>query len=81
MKFKVEDILNTYEEIKDTIYEQSRWTTYYERIFKVENKFYSWCRGEGSTENQENDYSYNEEVECIEVEPYEVTVIEFREVK
>lgn len=68
-----------YQEIIDT----SRWSIRYSMIFKFEDKFFSTAYSVGATESQdERPYEYEGDlIECIEVEPYEVTVTKYREVK
>jgi hypothetical protein len=61
----------------------SRWSTHHRLIFEVDGKTYESFYRQGATEQQdeapyENDF---DEIECIQVEPYERTVIAYRPVK
>ena len=68
--------------ISDTIYDQRRWSTMHELIFKFEDKFYQAYYSKGSTENQdESPWEYEDMVACEEVKPVQkmVTVYEVME--
>ena len=72
-----------YEVIYDNVEDSSRWSIQHEMVFKYDGKFYQTSYRVGATEYQdeqpyEND---NDEIECHEVEPYEVTVTKYRKVK
>jgi len=69
---KVEDIFDDSEIVHQEITSQSRWMTYHAIVIKVDGKFYAWNYGNGSTENQEDDYNWDDEVELTEVFPKEV---------
>jgi hypothetical protein len=66
-----------------SITDQSRWSTYYEAVFKnrKDNKFYMFNYEQGSTEMQECDPFYDDEVEPVEVEKTEVLVTKFVPIK
>ena len=54
---------------------QSRWHIQYEQVFKsADERFFRFYWRVGATENQDND----EDIYMVEVEPYEVTVTEYR---
>jgi len=88
MKFKKEFLLDELDLpwnddiiVKNEIYDQRRWVTSYELIFKLEDKLYRTYYDQGSTEQQEEGpWEWEDEVECKEVEPYEETIIAYREV-
>lgn len=63
--------------VEKNISETSRWSTYYDVVFKVDDKYYSTSYSEGSTEMQdESPYQYSGEWEEVtEVEPTEVMTI------
>lgn len=72
-----EDVEIVVNEIMDT----SRWSTHYTLIFKKDGKYYQTSYSVGATESQdERPWEYEDEVECVEVEPYEKTVIDYREI-
>lgn len=64
-------------------YDSGRWMEYMTCYFKApdDGKFYSFDWSKGLTENQEDEYPWgyygsgDEPVECVEVEPYEETVV------
>lgn len=58
------------------IYDQDRWHTYYEAVYKWDDKFFKLSWGEGSTEYQE----WDGDLVWFEVEPVEKTVIVFEPV-
>ncbi len=66
--------------IEDEIIDQRRWSTVHKRIFKFEDKFYQTIYSHGSTECQdESPYEdEDDDIECPEVEPYEVTLTKYR---
>lgn len=85
MLFKKEFLLEigidrNIEVIEEEITNQSRWSTHYRVVFKWEGKFYETHFSRGSTECQdESPYEYeDDDIECPEVEPYEVTVTKYR---
>jgi hypothetical protein len=60
------------------ICDQSRWSTHYRLIFKLDGECYETFYSEGSTEMQEEDpWEYEDEVECTIVEPVEVKIIQY----
>lgn len=64
-----------YNAIKDTITDQSRWSTYHDIIFEYNGKFYETSYSCGSTESQdESPWEYETEVECHEVQLVEKTI-------
>jgi hypothetical protein len=68
---KVEVLVN---EICDT----SRWTENYSLVFKFEGKYYQTYYSVGATELQdESPWEFDSEVDCVEVEPVKVTVIQY----
>ena len=71
-----------YELISNEMYDTSRWSIWYEMIFKFESKFYQTTYSRGATESQdESPYEYDgPEVECIEVKPVTKTIITYVEV-
>jgi len=73
---------DVYEVIMSEISDTSRWSVYYEMVFKFDGKFYVTYYSKGATECQdESPYEYEpEEVLCIQVEPVEVTVTEYQPV-
>lgn len=70
-----------YEKISEDLVDSSRWSLYYEMIFKDLNsgKFYSTSYSTGATECQdESPYEDDpDEIEVTEVVPTEVTVIKY----
>lgn len=67
--------------IENEIIDTSRWSTHYRLIFKKDYKYYQTFYSQGATESQdERPWEYEDEVECVEVEPYEKMVIEYRKV-
>ena len=77
-----------YEDTKDedfaqTIYNKvtdiGRWSTYYEQVFKIGDRFFKTHYSKGSTETQEESpYEYEGEwIEVVEVVPKEVTVTKY----
>lgn len=64
------------------IYDTSRWSNWYSMVFKYNDKFYQTSYSVGATESQdESPYEYDDdEIDCIEVEPYEEIVIKYRTV-
>jgi len=63
--------------VEDNITSQSRWETYYEAIVKHNptNKYYTVDYSRGSTEQQDNQWFYGNEVEFYEVKQQEKTVL------
>ena len=67
--------------IVDERFDTSRWSTHHSLIFKKDDKYYRTSYSRGATEQQdEGPWEYEDEVECVEVEPYEKTVIDYRKV-
>lgn len=68
--------------VRDLILDTSRWSVYHELIFRHENKLYVTTYSCGATELQdESPWEYDgDEIECAEVEEYERTVIDYREI-
>lgn len=77
-KFKREDLLSDdvlYEPLSDVIVDHTRWSVVHEIVFEREGKFWKTSYSTGATEIQEErPWEYEEEVECEEVEPREVTI-------
>lgn len=65
---------NDWKLIEEEIVDQRRWVTVYEGIFKhtPSGKFYSVDYEKGSTECQESEYFYDDEIEFTEVEQTEI---------
>lgn len=67
--------------VVNEIFDTSRWSTHHSLIFKKDGRYYRTSYSRGATEQQdEGPWEYEDQVECVEVEPYEKTVIEYREV-
>ena len=67
--------------IVNEIIDTSRWSNHYSLIFKKDDKYYRAYYSSGATEQQdERPWEYEDEVKCTEVEPYEKTVIDYKEV-
>ena len=64
---------------KETITDQSRWSTFYKRVAQRTSDFTYWSFSwqAGSTEMQETDT----ELQAYQVEPVEVTVTQYKPVK
>lgn len=82
------DRADDYDDVKDsqfavTVYnnvtDTDRWSTYYEQVFKIGDRFFKTYYSKGSTEVQdEYPYEYEGEwVEVTEVVPKEVTVTKY----
>ena len=71
---------DTVKVVSDEISYTSRWSVHHEMIFQVGDKLYSTTYSVGATESQdEQAFEYaDDEIECDEVEPYEVTTIKYR---
>jgi len=70
--------------VYDKITSTGRWSIHHEMVFQADDgKFYSTFYSVGATEMQdEGPWEYDPDpVECTEVEPVEVTVIEYHAVK
>ena len=65
-----------YEKVSYELSHQTRWSTYYEFVFKHDGKLWSLIWGEGSTEMQETPM-WGDTVEAIEVVATEVTKIKY----
>lgn len=78
-----EDHSPEYEIVSNELVDHSRWSLSYEMIFKYRDKFYRTWYNRGATECQdESPYEYEpSEIELVEVEPYEKTVTDYREVR
>lgn len=74
-----------FELVQEELIDTTRWSHIYERVYKDldSGKYYTTSYSTGATECQdESPYEYDgDEIELIEVEPYEVKVIKYREVK
>jgi hypothetical protein len=59
---------------------KTRWKIQHELIFKFEDKFYQTFFEMPATEMQDcGPYEFeDDEIECVEVEPYEVTITKYR---
>lgn len=55
--------------VQEELVDTSRWSLYYEIIFKLEDKFYKTYYSTAATEQQyESPWEYEKEIECWEVE-------------
>lgn len=74
-----------FELVQEKLVDTSRWSHIYERVYKdlSSGRYYLTSYSTGATECQdESPYEYDSEVvELVEVEPYEVKIIQYREVK
>jgi len=74
-----------YETIKNEIYDTSRWSTWHELIFKEKatGQYFQVTYSRGATECQdEQPWEYDgDEIDCVWVEPVEVTTIDYKPVK
>lgn len=68
--------------IKEEIIDHTRWSVIYYVTFKYEGKFYGTSYSVGATETQdETPYEYDGDlIECEELEPKEVTIIEYHHI-
>ena len=67
--------------VVNEIIDTSRWSNHYRLIFKKDYKYYQTFYSSGATESQdESPWEYEDKVKCVEVEPYEKMVIEYRKV-
>lgn len=64
--------------VKENIIDQSRWSTFFERIVKHNDKFFAIIFSRGSTECQEGSESIDD---IYEVVPVEKTVTVYEKVK
>ena len=67
--------------VLNEISDHNRWSTIHRFVFKPEgeNRLYETSYSKGATEQQdEQPWQYEDEVECVEVESFERTVIDFR---
>ena len=63
--------------VVNEIFDTSRWSTHHSLIFKKDGKYYRTSYSRGATEQQdESPWEYEDNVECVEVEPYEKIVID-----
>lgn len=78
-----EDLLDFFEKVEETLVDTTRWSLLYELVFKFSGKYYKTSYSVGATECQdESPFEYDPDmIECAEVEPVEVTVVQYREVK
>lgn len=80
-----EDFDLSFELVQEELVDTSRWSHIYERVYKdlSSGKYYLTSYSTGATERQdESPYEDDEdEIELVEVEPYEVKIIQYREVK
>jgi len=67
------------ETVLNEIVDHSRWSVYYRRVFKFEGKTYETVYSDGATEIQdESPYDgADDDIECEEVFPKEVTVVQY----
>ena len=81
--FESETVLSdgtTLERIETELIESSRWETYYWLVFRqVETgKYYRASYSEGNTEMQDSMlFGPDELIDCVEVAPKEVTIIQY----
>ena len=88
MKFKKEFLMDELDlpwgkenVIVDKCVDHRRWVSQHELIFKHGDKFYRTFYKMGLTECQEDrPWDYDDEVECVEVEPFEEVITSYREV-
>lgn len=67
--------------ISNKIVDKSRWSVIYELIFELDGKYWQTGYSCGATEAQyEQPWEFEDMVECVEVEPYEETVVKYRAV-
>lgn len=78
---EVEELIYGASLVKSSIVEQGRWTTLYEYVFKKDGKLWLCEINRGSTEMQDGMDDYEDTIECVEVEEYEKTIIDYREVE
>ena len=69
--------------VRDELVGTTRWSTVHDLIFEYSGKFYQTKYRRGATEHQdeqpfERDGDSEGMIECLEVEPYEKTIIEYR---
>lgn len=78
-----EDYDDSYEVIERELIDTSRWSNIYSMVFKFKGKYYRTSYSVGATEQQDEEpYEYGpDSIECDEVEPVEVTVIQYQEKK
>lgn len=83
MKLILWENLDNTEILVDDIIDNSRWSIMHLFIFKyTDGKIYETTYSIGATESQdERPWEYEDEVECVEVEPYEKMVIDYRRVR
>lgn len=80
MKFTKDFLLETLDDstvdVVNQISDSSRWSIYYDRVIKVDGKFYQANYSVGATEQQdERPYEYDgDEIECREVFPVQKTI-------
>lgn len=71
--------------IRNEMYDTSRWSIWYDLIFKENetDKLYQTSYSRGATECQdESPWEYDGDmIDCHEVEKYEKTIIEYRPIK
>lgn len=69
--------------VRDDIIDTTRWSIVHELVFSYDGKFYQTTYSVGATEQQdESPFQYeDDQIDCTEVEPVEVTKIEYRPVK
>jgi hypothetical protein len=71
----------TAEIVLDKVTSNTRWSIVHRLVFKLNDKYYETRYSKGATEYQdEQPFQYDTEVECKEVEPYEKTSIDYREI-
>ena len=72
---------DTAEIVMDAVTGKSRWSVNHRLIFKLAGKFYQTSYSVGATEYQEEQpFQHQNEIICKQVEPYEKTVIDYREI-
>ena len=68
--------------ILDTVHGHSRWSVSHVLIVEIDGRFYRTRYSVGATEYQdESPWQYEKEVDFVEVEPKEITVIDYMEKK
>ena len=91
MNFKKQDLKDMawgdhdperFEVVKRELVDTTRWSHHYEMVFRFEEKLYITHYSVGATECQDEEpYEFeNDEIECVEVEAFHKTVLDYREV-
>jgi hypothetical protein len=91
MKFRKDDLRmlaweeepEGFELVESELIGHGRWSLNYEQVFMFDGKFYRTIFSKGATEQQEErPYDYEpDEIECDEVEPFEMVITRYRKVE